>query len=60
MKVSRETNEKTGKDEIRIVLTPDDAGLLQTAANMFAEKTAHCKQHHARMRRLAILIDKKI
>lgn len=59
MKVNRETNDK-GKTEIHIVLTLEDAELSQTAVLQFAENIANRKSHQARMRRLAILIDKQL
>lgn len=59
MKVTRETN-TNGKESISIELSVGDAELLQTVALQFAENIANCKQHHARMRRLAMLIDKKL
>ena len=59
MRVAKQTNEN-GKEEITIVLTPDDAGLLQSVAHQFAEYIANCKQHRVKMRRLIMLIDKKL
>ncbi len=59
MKVTKQTNEK-GKPEIAIIVTPEDAELMQTALIQFSEKVANCKAHQSRMRRLAMLIDKKI
>lgn len=59
MKVFKETNDK-GRTEIHVILTNEDAELTQCAVLQFAEKTANCKAHCSRMRRLAILIDKKL
>lgn len=59
MRVTDEINQN-GKFEIHIILTNEDATLTQTAILQFAEKTANCKAHQTRMRRLAILIDKRL
>ena len=59
MKVDKKITEN-GKTEIHIVVSNEDANLLQTAAIQFADKVAHIPAHSARMRRLAMLLDKKI
>lgn len=59
MKVTKEINEK-GLTEIHSIMTVEEAELTQAAILQFAEKTANKKAHQVKMRRLAILIDKKL
>lgn len=59
MKVEKTINEND-KAELRITISANDAELLQTAVLQFAEKVSNTKAHTARMRRLAMLIDKKL
>lgn len=48
------------REAIIIEMVIDDAGLLQSVLIQFAEHLAHTKGHRAKMRRLAMLIDKKL
>lgn len=57
MKVTKENNPKQ-IDEVRIVLTVEEATLVQTAVLQFAENIANREAHKSKMRRLAMLIDK--
>ena len=41
-------------------MTQEEAELTQTAVLQFAENIANRKPHQSKMRRLAILIDKKL
>ena len=59
MKVTSSENEK-GIKEIHVVMTQEEAELTQTAVLQFAENIANRKLHQSKMRRLAILIDKKL
>lgn len=57
MKVTKEINHKQ-IDEVQIVLTLEEATLVQTAVLQFAENIANRDTHKSKMRRLAMLIDK--
>lgn len=59
MKVEKTTNEKQ-QAELHVTISASDAELLQTAVLQFAEKVSNTKAHASRMRRLAMLIDKKL
>lgn len=59
MKVTSSDNKK-GIKEIHVVMTQEEAELTQTAVLQFAENIANRKPHQSKMRRLAILIDKKL
>lgn len=59
MKVTKQTHEKD-IPEIHIILTVEESELMQAAALQFAEKTANCKAHESKMRRLAMLLDKQL
>lgn len=59
MKVEKTTNEK-GKEDLHIIISVNDGELFQTAVLQFAEKVSNTKAHTSKMRRLAMLIDKKL
>lgn len=59
MKVTKNINDK-GIEEIVIIITKEDAELLQIAILQFAEKVANSKKHQTRMRRLSMLVDKTL